>query len=235
MIDLNILKKGGDYKELKPSYVIFICTFDPFGEGRHIYSFENRCIQDTQLTLGDDTVKIILNTKGTRDDICPELKRLLDYIDGKGVSDEFTRDLEDAVRNVRQDEEGRLAYMTLQQEYRERYQEGKEDGRQEGLGIGRQEGIGIGRQEGIGIGRQEGIGIGKIELLYMDFHMMAPEIAKKLSLSEEYVKSVIDSLEKKWLLTAYGGQFFWVDLFWNKATAFLLTLDGGKYTKSAFI
>ena len=91
--------------------------------------------------------------------------------------------------------------MTLQQEYRERYQEGKEEGigigRQEGIGIGRQEGIGIGRQEGIGIGRQEGIGIGKIELLYMDFHMMAPEIAKKLSLSEEYVKSVIDSLEKK--------------------------------------
>ena len=206
---MNILKKGGDYKELKPSYVIFICTFDPFGEGRHIYSFENRCIQDTQLTLGDDTVKIILNTKGTRDDICPELKRLLDYIDGKGVSDEFTRDLEDAVRNVRQDEEGRLAYMTLQQEYRERYQEGKEEGigngreegigigRQEGIGIGRQEGIGIGRQEGIGIGRQEGIVIGQIELLYMDFHMMAPEIAKKLSLSEEYVKTVIDSLEKK--------------------------------------
>ena len=30
MIDLNILKKGGDYKELKPSYVIFICTFDIF-------------------------------------------------------------------------------------------------------------------------------------------------------------------------------------------------------------
>ena len=68
-----------------------------FGEGRHIYTFENRCIEQPDLTLGDDTVKIILNTKGTQDDVSPEMKRLLDYVDGKGVSDTFTRDLEEAV------------------------------------------------------------------------------------------------------------------------------------------
>lgn len=38
-----------------------------------------------QLTLGDDAVKIILNTKGTENDISLELKRLLDYIDGNEV------------------------------------------------------------------------------------------------------------------------------------------------------
>ena len=67
MIDLNILEKGDDYNHLKKSYVIFICTFDPFGLGRHIYTFENRCSEDTTLTLNDGTVKIILNTKGTLD------------------------------------------------------------------------------------------------------------------------------------------------------------------------
>ena len=82
MIDLNILEKGENYKNLKKSFVIFICTFDMFGEGRHIYTFENRCIENLNLPLGDDTVKIILNTKGTMDDVSPELKSLLDYIDG---------------------------------------------------------------------------------------------------------------------------------------------------------
>ena len=43
------------------SFVIFVCSFDLFGEGRHIYTFENRCIQNTELGLGDDTTKIILN------------------------------------------------------------------------------------------------------------------------------------------------------------------------------
>ncbi len=34
MIDLNILEKGENYKDLKRSFVIFVCTFDLFGEGR---------------------------------------------------------------------------------------------------------------------------------------------------------------------------------------------------------
>ena len=38
MIDLNILEKGENYKNLKKSFVIFICTFDLFGLGpKRIY------------------------------------------------------------------------------------------------------------------------------------------------------------------------------------------------------
>ena len=160
MIDLNILEKGDDYNHLKKSYVIFICTFDPFGLGRHIYTFENRCSEDTTLTLNDGTVKIILNTKGTLDDVSPEMKRLLDYVDGKGVSDTFTRDLEEAVQSARQNEKWRLDYMTLQQEYRERFREGKIEGKIEG----------------------------KVEILYEELHMTVAEIAEKLVISEEEVQ-----------------------------------------------
>ena len=123
MIDLNILDKGQDYTTLKKSYVIFICTFDPFGEGRHIYTFCNTCQENTALTLDDDAVKIILSTKGTMDDVSPEMKRILDYIDGKGASDKFTEELEEAVRSARQNERWRLDYMTLEYEYRQRYLE----------------------------------------------------------------------------------------------------------------
>lgn len=35
------------------------------------------------MTLNDDAVKIVLNTKGTIDDVSPEMKRILDYIEGK--------------------------------------------------------------------------------------------------------------------------------------------------------
>ena len=129
VIDLNILQKGQDYTKLKKSYVIFICTFDPFGEGRHIYTFCNTCQENTSLTLNDDAVKIVLNTKGTIDDVSPEMKRILDYIEGKGASDTFTRELENAVQSVRQNEDWRRDYMTLQQEYQERFQEGKIEGK----------------------------------------------------------------------------------------------------------
>ena len=178
MIDLNILEKGDDYNHLKKSYVIFICTFDPFGLGRHIYTFENRCSEDIALTLNDGTVKIILNTKGTLDDVSPEMKRLLDYVDGKGVSDTFTRDLEEAVQSARQNEKWRLDYMTLQQEYRERFQEGKVEGIKEG------------KIEGLREGKIEG----KIETLYEELHMTVVEIAEKLAISEEEVQKIVDAL-----------------------------------------
>ena len=103
-----------------------MCTFDLFGEGRHIYTFENRCIQNLDLGLGDDTTKIILNTKGTMDDVTPEMKKLLDFIDGKEPEDDFTRELDEAVQSVRKNEKWRLDYMTLQMNYQEKYEQGVE-------------------------------------------------------------------------------------------------------------
>ena len=128
MIDLNILEKGHNYKDLKRSFIIFVCTFDLFGEGRHIYTFENRCIQNLELGLGDDTTKIILNTKGTMDDVTPEMKKLLDFIDGKEPGDDFTRELDKAVQSVRKNEKWRLDYMTLQKEKMESAMRMIEDG-----------------------------------------------------------------------------------------------------------
>ena len=134
MIDLNILEKGSSYKNLKKSFVIFVCTFDLFGKGLHVYTFENRCVQDLELPLGDDTTKIILNTKGTKDDVSQEMKRLLDFIDGQKPEADFTRELAEAVQSVRDNEKWRLDYMTLQMSYQEKFEQGVEQGVEQGIG-----------------------------------------------------------------------------------------------------
>ena len=41
MIDLQLIDKGQHYKNLNRSYIIFICQFDLYEKGRHIYTFEN--------------------------------------------------------------------------------------------------------------------------------------------------------------------------------------------------
>ena len=48
----------------------------------------------------------------------------------------LTKDLEEAVQSVRQNEKWRLDYMTLQQEYRERREEGRLEGKIEILYTG---------------------------------------------------------------------------------------------------
>ena len=94
----------------------------------HLICFENRCIQNPELSLLDGTTKIILNTKGIMDDVTPEMKRLLDFIDGKEPEDDFTRELDEAVQSVRKNEKWRLDYMTLQMNYQEKYEQGIEQG-----------------------------------------------------------------------------------------------------------
>ena len=113
---------------MKQSFVIFVCTFDPFHIGRHVYTFENRCVEDPNLPLNDGTQKIILNTKGIFDDVRPELKRLLNFIDGRQPEDSFTQDLSKAVESAKRNEKWRHDYMTLQMAYDEKYREGLETG-----------------------------------------------------------------------------------------------------------
>ena len=40
-MDINQLHAGADYTELRPSFIIFICTFDYYEMEEPIYFFEN--------------------------------------------------------------------------------------------------------------------------------------------------------------------------------------------------
>nr|WP_300858323.1 Rpn family recombination-promoting nuclease/putative transposase [uncultured Acetatifactor sp.] len=113
MIDLQLIDKGQLYDELKRSYVIFICPFDLYGKGRHIYTFENICKEDGSISMGDEAVKIFLNAKGTLDDVSDELEAFLDYMAGKKTKDAYVERLEEAVKEAKKNREWRHEYMTL--------------------------------------------------------------------------------------------------------------------------
>ena len=129
MIDLNVLGKGKDYIELKKSFVIFICTFDPFpGNDRKMYTFTNLCHEQDGLELGDETVKIFLNTKGTVGEIDDDIDKFLAYVDGKAAEGEFTQDIAAEVERLKQHNETKVEYMTLMMELKEQRREGFDEG-----------------------------------------------------------------------------------------------------------
>ena len=86
--------------------------------------------------------------------------------------------------------------MTLQQEYRERFQEGKIEGIKEGRKEGKIAGLKEGRKEGKREGIQEGKIVGKVETLYEELHLAVAEIAEKLDLSADEVQKIVDTLVK---------------------------------------
>ena len=120
-MDVASLKPGDDFSDLKPGYVIFICTFDPFGEGLYRYTFEEHCLE-TGKSLGDETRKIFLNTKGTNDTEVPkELVHFLKYMEDSSDEtvaenqDESIQMLHDRVRELKQWRELEGRYMTVEE------------------------------------------------------------------------------------------------------------------------
>lgn len=114
-MDNNALKKGERYSQLRKSYVIFICTFDPFGRGLAKYTFNAICNEDHSLVLDDGVTRVFINTEGDRHRISKELASLIGYISTGEVTDDYTQDLDEEVRALRNDDGRERDYMTYMQ------------------------------------------------------------------------------------------------------------------------
>ena len=175
MIDLNILEKGKDYNQLKKSYVIFICNYDPFSRQRCIYRFENLCTDDPSLKLGDDTAIIIVNPYGTNDGKMGRgFAAFLEYLRSGKATDSYTESLAEEVDSVRASEEWRREYMLLLERDRENQN--------------------IGVQRGIKIGEQNGAKKDAAELFKngVSYEIVRRSISKE-KISDEELQEIYDS------------------------------------------
>jgi predicted transposase/invertase (TIGR01784 family) len=136
-IDIDSLQKGKMYKELSKTYIIFICTFDLFGKGRHRYTFETRCVEDNSIKLEDESYKIILNTTGIMNDMSDELIDFLSYIEksddetAEKTSSTLVKNIHNRVKKVKNNYEIEVEYMTLLERDRINREEAREEGREE--------------------------------------------------------------------------------------------------------
>lgn len=116
IIGTNMLRKGMHYRELKKAYVIFICTFDPFGDGLPIYHFTYRCKENDNLQMDDLTENIFLNVKAADKTDDEELAAFLRYVDGQKPDSSFTKKLDEEATRIKNNEDWRLKAMTLDME-----------------------------------------------------------------------------------------------------------------------
>ena len=132
IIDISILNPGDLYNELRKSFVIFICNYDPFDRERYIYTFENICREEPDITFGDGTTKVVINTRGSKGKISAELEEIIKYLRDEEVTGEFSRELDNAVNAVKASEERRREYMMLNMRDNEIRAEARAEGRAEG-------------------------------------------------------------------------------------------------------
>ena len=139
-MDMDQIKKGERYNQLKPSYVIFICTFDFYGLDQAIYSFENYDMRNS-LPYGDNSYKIIVNTTCSEESTPPELKAFFDYINDMDVpeDDGFIKALHSQVENYNTSY-WRRKLMTLEEKMRIDQEQAYAKGKTEGIAEGIEEG-----------------------------------------------------------------------------------------------
>jgi predicted transposase/invertase (TIGR01784 family) len=133
MIDLNMIERGARYKELKKSFIIFICLKNPYPEaGLHKYSIRSVCEEDATIDYDDGIFKVILSARGDKGDVPDEMSKFLLYLTDQRAESAFTKRLNERVLAARSHEEWRREYMTLQERDERMREEGRKEGREEG-------------------------------------------------------------------------------------------------------
>ena len=132
-MDLDFLEQGQPYDKLKPSYVIFICTFDYFKKDEPVYFFRSWDVENG-LPLDDFSYKIVLNTACSPAKVPEKLKAFYEYINDpkKSQASELTRMIDERVRKFNSGE-WRRKYMTFEQILNERERKSFAQGHAEGL------------------------------------------------------------------------------------------------------
>ena len=148
-MDSTFLKAGESYDLLPPTYIVFICTFDPFAEGSYKYEFSHIYDQTNHVTLKTGTHVILLNAYGTNpESINDGLLNFLKLVAGKKATryDPYLKQIQDKIAELKDNMQWRGIYM---QEYNAIAVKERAEGIEQGIAQGRAEGLKQGRESSI--------------------------------------------------------------------------------------
>lgn len=140
-MDLLDLEPGDSYKKLRKSYIIFICTFDPFDQELYRYTFEERNLE-RDIALGDGTCKIFLSTKGKNvSEVSADLVHFLRFVENSEPfpceesepRDTLISNLHKRISQIKRNRRMEECYMSFEERLEDKRLEARAEGRAEGM------------------------------------------------------------------------------------------------------
>ena len=190
LIDREQMPSGEfDYNILPKTIIIFVTDFDPFGQGLYRYTFENTCLEKNSLKLGDESIKVVLNTKGKNSEgVNTELIELLKYFHSstketaENASSDFVKRLDKMLEPIKNSPKFGGEFMSIQEKLYTERRMGMEEGIEVGVKKGIEVGVKKGREEGIEVGEKKGRQEERQEII---------EKMRKTGMSEEQIKLIL--------------------------------------------
>ena len=166
----------------------FSAKFDPINKGKPVYHFSMRDEQNPEIKLGDKTHTILYNMCDFSKLKESERKNFFSYLMGGMPCSSFTKKTEERLQVVKNNEDWRIDYMTLEMKFKERERKAVATATL----AAREEGISLGREEGIQQGMQQGTHARNVEIArnLRNMNMQASDIAKATGLTLEEIEAL---------------------------------------------
>ena len=133
--DLATTKRRTEFKNIKETYIIFLCKDDPFGSQIPVYTKKTCFAEDETLTY-DDKSHVIFYNSSAWEKAHGELRDVLHFIYEFKTDSKYTEELSNCALYAKASVLWRNEYMTVQ----DIIEEEKEIARETGLAEGREEG-----------------------------------------------------------------------------------------------
>lgn len=130
IMDVDMLRSGQKYKELKDSYIIFICLNDIFHKGKAKYTFENLCIEDSTVKLNDRTTKLFFIAQNYDKILNKEQRAFLSLVMKNECKTNFTENIMNLVQDAKHNTQWRFQYMEWERQRTYDFDAGVQKGQQ---------------------------------------------------------------------------------------------------------
>ena len=124
VLDTATLPKGKSYRSLKDTYIVFICTFDPFKQGLPVYTVRQVFKEAPKKNYNDGTHAIFYNCPAWQKCKDENVRAFMEYADTDVAESDFTRKVEQRIKDERETQRLRSEYMTYQMKLDETFEEG---------------------------------------------------------------------------------------------------------------
>ena len=150
-LDVGVTKRRTKYRELKESYILFICRDDPFGAGCPVYTQKSVFEEAPEVEYNDKTHKVFYNASGYEAAAGSEIGEVLRFIYNTETGGGFTQELAESVEAAKAQPEVKDGYMyfsdILEEEKEKAAAAGEERGRSAGIAIGEERGFTAGAEQ----------------------------------------------------------------------------------------
>ena len=178
--DVATTKRRTKFKDIRETYILFICKDDPFGEEIPRYTKISKFLETDRISYDDKSRNVFYNCSAWEKESNPEVRGVLKFIYGLKPDSGLAIEMDEAASLAKQKSDLEDEYMYFSDTLEDEKEEAREIGLAEGHAEGHAEGLEAGRHQQKIESAKTAISLGLSEQQVVAISGLSPEEIRKL-------------------------------------------------------